>query len=425
MVPFALTPLDDQNAAEELLVEYLRRLAGRPAARQALRIAFSELPASAGRDDWLRGATNGLSRLACEQRGELFVLANADVLFFFEAGAAPLVAREAGVLRLAIGDASAACADVIEWLDPQQALGKLLVLARRVQAEAARRALAGPLDPPPPAAFDLAAEAACVLTPRLLDRLEAGLAQADLASLLRRHAVCAIDHETRPEPWFVECTVSIGDLARTMAPAYDLAADPRLFQHLTEALDRRMLALIASPGVIATDAVISINLNVATLLSDAFFAFDDGLIAARRGRIVIEIRLDDLIGDLDGFAVVRALCRAKGYRLCLDGLSMASLDLLDAGVDDFDFVKLACGAEMGEGEIGAGGAAEGQWLAATVRRIGAGRLIAARVERAPALALARASGVRLFQGRYIDHLLAEARQRRHFRRLNRAAADDT
>lgn len=422
----ALTPLDDQTAAEELLVEYLRQLAARPGARQAVVVSLSRLPASAQREACGHAITTGLTRLAEEHHGELFVLANADIVFFFAADAAPVVAREVGAFRLMLSESRLLAADageagLIDWLDPHVELGRLLALARTVQARAAQRAMvvSAAADQhaagysPPPVHFD-------VLTPFQLDRLEAGLAQADVLSLLRRHAVCAVVEETRPEPAFVACTVSIADLTRTMLPESNLCADPHLFRYLTAALDRRMLALMATPDGIGGDDVIGITLNVATLLSEAFFAFDERLVAARRGRIVVEIKLDDFLSDLEGFRVARALCRAKGYRLCLDGLSAPALDLIDPALPDFEFVKLPCPAGGLEDP-----ATSGPWLSSLVARAGVGRFILSHVESAAALAFGRDCGVRLFQGRHIDRLLADARQRRHFRRLNRATAQDT
>jgi hypothetical protein len=424
-LPVALTPLDDQTATEELLVEYLRCLATRPDARQALLIPVSRFPHAAGRNVYAAAAAQGMLRLVEAQRGELFVLANADVVFFFEADAAPLVARAVGELRRLFAgtaghDGRMPDADPIAWLDPRVDLGRLLAHARAVQAEAAEPA--GPTarpDPRPSGRNDTtraAAAGAAALTPVLLDRLEAGLAQADLASLVRRHAVCAIALETRPEPWFVECSVSIADLARTMLPDHDLAAEPRLFRHLTGALDRRILARLGAADAAGTGEVISINLNVATLLSEAFFAFDDQLVAARRGRIVIEVRLDDVAADVELFQVARALSRARGYPLCLDGLIQPTLDLIDPARPDFEFLKLAFDPAMLDG----GEAAEA-WLARAVERAGVARFILAHVDSAAALAFGRRAGITLFQGSYVDRLLADARRRGQFRRLNRSA----
>lgn len=412
------------KGADALLAEYLRRLESRKEGRLAVHVMLSRLRPFNRREHHLNAARAGLAQLADERRGQLFVLANADLFFFFSKDVEGLVRTEIMRVRFLFTEdpivAKASDTDgFITWYAVDRQYDALVRAARGASdSNAAARGVVGRDG----ARADLKArqKASSALTPELLDRIEAGLVQADLSSLLRRHAVCSVPNETAPEPKFVEWTVCISDLAQTMLPHFDFASDPLLFQHLTESLDRRMLALLAKPGGPLDGGDISVNLNVATLLSEHFFTFDEKLFTARRGCIVIELKLADIAQDPESYEFARKLAQAKGYRLCLDGLTLWTFGLVDRGQLGLDYLKLNFDALMlVEAEE------RRAWLEDAVARTGPAHLILSRVENAEGVAFGRAAGVQLFQGRHIERLLAEARQRRQYVRLNRRASGDT
>jgi len=82
---------------------------------------------------------------------------------------------------------------------------------------------------------------------------------------------------------FRELYISIDELRSVVMPGYNIASDRWLFQHLTHTLDQRMLQLLMKNDDSAIASAFSVNLNVATLLSDRFLAFDANLKAATRG----------------------------------------------------------------------------------------------------------------------------------------------
>ena len=413
------------KGTDALLLEYLRRLESRKEGRLAVRVRLSGLLPFNRREQHLNAARAGLAQLSDERKGQLFGLANADLFFFFTKEVEALVRTEITRVRFLFTDdpvvAKGENADeFITWYAVDRQYDALVRAARGSPdgIGAARSAAAGRDG----ARADLVArhDASSALTPELLDRIEAGLVQADLSSLLRRHAVCSVQNETSPEPKFVEWTVSISDLAQTMLPHFDFASDPLLFQHLTESLDRRMLSLLAKPGGPLDGGDISVNLNVATLLSESFFAFDEKLFTARRGCIVIELKLEDIAQDPESFEFACRLAQSKGYRLCLDGLTLWTLDLVDRSRLGVDYLKLHFDALM------LVEATERRaWLADAVARTGPAHFILSHVESAEGVAFGQAAGVQLFQGRHVERLLAEARQRRQYVQLNRRGSGDT
>ncbi len=101
---------------------------------------------------------------------------------------------------------------------------------------------------------------------------------------------------TRSLAW-EERTLSLAELAAELLPGYDLAADPWLFRRLTRTLDRRMLALLASPGELAAARPFALDLNVASLLGPEFLRFDAALPPALRGRVVLALSPADVVAD--------------------------------------------------------------------------------------------------------------------------------
>ena len=95
-----------------------------------------------------------------------------------------------------------------------------------------------------------AGNAALALDPSILALLEGCLAQADVARFARRKSVWQIDGVHGSLAW-EERALSIEEITDELAPGYDLRAEPWLFRRLTRTLDRRMLALLASPGELA------------------------------------------------------------------------------------------------------------------------------------------------------------------------------
>ena len=167
------------------------------------------------------------------------------------------------------------------------------------------------------------------LTPEVLARVETALARADLSNLVRRQFICGITDKGAPEPLFSELFMSIKDLRETLVPGVNLTSNPWLFQHLTQTLDRRMLAMLGKTDSITMSGDISFNLNVSTLLSPEFLTFDDNLTAARRGAMVVELQKLDIFADLGAYLFAREFVQERGYRICIDGLTYETMPLID------------------------------------------------------------------------------------------------
>jgi len=251
------------------------------------------------------------------------------------------------------------------------------------------------------------------LTPDVLSRMSAALERADLSSLVRRQSVCGLARKTMPKPRFCELFISIDDLRERVAPTVDLMSSPWLFQSLTETLDQRMLSLLSRDDRLSVSGDISINLNLSTLLSPAFLDFDDGLTARRRGRMIIELQQVDILADPAAFNFAREFGQEKGYRLCLDGVTHRTFDLMDVARLGLDVVKVRWDAAMRDDPAAWRDRFQG------VQETAGTRVVLCRVDSPAAVEFGQAAGVSLFQGHHVETLISDDQQRRHVLRLKR------
>ncbi|MCU0838085.1 MAG: EAL domain-containing protein [Rhodospirillales bacterium] len=395
-------------ANPELLLEYLRVLEPRAGERRAVRIAAGRLKPLGHLPEHRRSASQGLAALAHAGTGELFLLSNDELLFFYPADQVAAVNGELSRLASFFSDRFSAKGGgsidhCITRLDCRSDFAELVRLAKmqlpdggespaQPRRDRGETATAGRHDAP--------------LTLDTLVRLETALAGADLSALINRHSVCRFDSAVL-KPSFTELTVSISGLATAVVPGLNLTSNIWLFDVLTETLDRRMLSMLVRPEEMSAFSSISLNLNVATLLSDEFLAFDAAMSTARRGNLVIELKDKDVFHDLPAYLIVRDLLQHKGYRFCLDGVGWRTLDLIDGVKLGFDFVKVNVDQAVDES-----GEHLGARLAWMVKRVGAQRFILSRVEAPQMLTMGRDAGVALFQGQLIEKMLTVQRCRR-------------
>jgi hypothetical protein len=240
----------------------------------------------------------------------------------------------------------------------------------------------------------------------LLAKLQTALMGADLANMMRRQAICAVVGQAPPQPLFYELFFSIGELQETLLPNVGLDSSPWLFQELTETLDHRVLSLLNRHDDRSLAGDVSINLNVQTLLSQDFLTFDDGVKTNRRGTIVIELQKVDIFADLGAFLFARDFARERGYRICIDGVTVDSLPFIERGRLGIDLLKLAWDASLVEGKL-----PDGSLLADYVKKCGPSRTILCRCDAANAIQVGQSVGITLFQGRHVEQILATETQR--------------
>jgi hypothetical protein len=236
------------------------------------------------------------------------------------------------------------------------------------------------------------------LMPLELGRAEEALARVDLSSFTRRQPVCAFVEDGKPEIVFTEVFVSIADLRETLMPRTDLTVNPWLFQHLTQTLDRRVMAQIArrEDRTLLRDGF-SINVNVSTVLSEEFLTFDDDFAPSSQD-VVLEMRVEDIFADPGSFAFARDFVMERGYRICIDGLNLNTFPYADTNRLGVAYAKLMWTPDLAAYI----GTTQGQELKQMLRDRKKGRTILARCDSDAAVKVGQQLGITLFQGRYVD-----------------------
>lgn len=393
---------------EQALLDHATRLQRRHNGRSALHLHLSRLHRLNRRPAYLLAAASMFDAAVRAHQGQLFRLASGDIVFVGQDVPEAELKAVVQKVRALFDEDALAHARLPDGSDPFCTRFDLTTgyadFREHVDGivAAAEAALAPP--PKPEAAPEKPLRA---VRPSEIEQVQEALLQADLSGIVRRQPVCMVVPGAAPQPAWHEVYVSVADLARLVAPGVDLGANRWLFQHLTETLDRRVLSLLPRWNDAVLEGRLSINLNLSTVLSPAFLAFDAALKVGARGSYLIELQAFDTLADAGEFAVARAFLRQRGYAVCLDGLSQVSATLVNMARFDVDFLKLTWKRQMLDATDERHAA-----LARSLRTIGLQRAVLCRCDMPVGVEYGQSLGITLFQGRYIDQLLASGQPHR-------------
>ena len=404
---------------ENLLLDYIHRLEAHRLGRSVVHLHLSGLAPFNRREQHIRAAASGFESLVKALRGQLFTLKSADIVFVFKDEARLQVETVVQKVRFLFSDDPLLTEGGMDrkafctWYNAETEFQRIVHLVQDLVDDDQRRqkqAVRDRLDAR--TALKAKQERGVPLTPEVLDRMETALQRADLSNLVRRQSVCGVSRELVPDQMFSEMFISIADLRETLLPGVNVLSNRWLFQHLTETLDRRMLSLLNKTDGVTISGEISINLNISTLLSPEFLDFDDKVIASRRGSVIIELQKLDIFADLGAYLFAREFVQSKGYRVCIDGLTYQTLPMIDRERLGADYIKIIWSPEMING---------GDEIEALVREMvahaGSARVILCRVDHQEAVDFGHAVGIKFFQGRHVEGLIAEDNRRRALMRL--------
>lgn len=421
----ALSPEEEayQPASQEsLLLDYVHRLESHMQGRRAVHIHLSELASDNRRVHHIRIASSTFEPLVKLLEGQLFALKNSDLFFIYKGDSQNDV--ETSILKLQFlfgddplfegdsGDTHSESNAFRTYYDVERNYADILQLVRSLVHDTQESETRGDEAEEAKAEFIIREERGEALSPRVLGRVEDALLRADLSNMVRRQFVCALIGEAAPQPLFSELFISIPDLRETLMPGVNLTRNRWLFQHLTETLDRRVLAMLLKSTDRSITGEISVNLNISTLLSPEFMAFDDAVIASMRGSIVIELQKVDIFSDLNAYMFARDFAKDRGYRICIDGLTHDTLPFVDREKLGADMIKMIWNADIIE-NVGPKRAKR------LIKSAGASKVIFCRCDEEAAVEFGQEIGVNMFQGRFIENLIAEESRRREMEMARR------
>ncbi len=410
----------NQPSQENLLLDYVHRLEKHKGGRKAVHVHLSALRPFNRREHHVRVAAGSFENMIKALQGQLFTLKSSDLFFVYKVEAEAEAQNAVQRVRFLFSDDPLLAEEETEqtrfstWYDVEKQFDELLYNVQGLVAEEQKRESKVRAELDTRAALKARQEQGEPLTPDILARVETALVRADLSNLMRRQYICGLTRKGAPEPAFSEMFISIKDLRETLLPGVNLTANRWLFQYLTQTLDLRMLSLLGKTDQISITGDVSFNINVSTLLSPDFLAFDDNVPAARRGAMVVELQTVDIFADLGAYLFAREFIQERGYRVCIDGLTYETMPMIDRERLGADFVKLVWDSDLvdKEGNLG-------EKVRSMVRRTGEGRVVLCRCDNREAIDFGMSVGIGMFQGRHVENLIAEDNRRRELMRLKR------
>ncbi|MBQ9235876.1 MAG: EAL domain-containing protein [Alphaproteobacteria bacterium] len=339
---------------------------------------------------------------------KLFDLPNGDMLVIYAKTAQDEAASNLVKLRFLLQDDEkvAAKADLqesgaAEIIDLIKDYGRLTGRLAKLQPEA--ETAAAILRPNGGNFFDTKpARSKQPMTTELLDKVQKIIAVSDFSSFIRRQSVCAVIGKSQPQRVFEEVYVSIPDMRDSLLPNVDIMSDAWLFLALTETLDRRVLEIISRHDDGALRSGFSVNINVSTILSDEFLRFDETIDASMRRTIVLEIQLVDIFSDMRSYDLAKTFARSRGYKICIDGITVDKLEYLNRAKLDCDLMKIVWHPDFGRIM------SEDKHFTDYMNKAERAKIILCRIDDENAVEVGNSLGINLYQGRYIQRMLSRS-----------------
>lgn len=401
--------------AEAKLIEYLDVIQTESSSWRALHFHFAQLLEHYKSDYQIKIATNLIADLLKEADGCLFLCADCDIFVAAKGANKTLLDKVVFQLRyLFMDDPLAYNSDgqensgfctlydlSVDWKDYAQ-------VSRQKLGSSAKHEIADNLHMQEntlsfvPGKTHVSGGSRVIkpMTPARLASIENDLRTADLSRVIRRQPICAAPPKKQIRRVYDELYINISHLRQLIMADVDFMSNRGLFRYLTELLDDKVLDLLRRNGRYF-EMPVSLNLNVATLLSDRFTEFDNSIKPSTKVSIVIELQVSDVFMDMEAFQVAKSAVQKMGYRVCLDGLTTDSFLQVNREGLGFDLAKLQWNADAPsdlESE-------ENKALAAAIKRCGANRVILNRCDTRQAVDYGQAMGISLFQGRFLDKVI--------------------
>lgn len=339
----------------------------------------------------------GSLEAACTLPHGTLALPNRDVLC--------LVHDRAGIAMAPLSDLAAQLleadglspgADYVRRFNLERELPQFIALVSGINTDKVARP---PARPPVvrPAATSLA-EIENQLMPKDIAKVEKMFFKANVENFLRNQPICRLASINELEHVCEEIYISIDYLIKFFAHE-QINSDVWLFQYFTRTLDARTLYLMG-PGNEGERKKIAynLNLNVATLFTEDFLLYDKSVPPRVRQEQTIEIQAFDMVENAHEMPFVRGFLKARGYRLCVDGVDRDLLMLMDWEALDIDVVKLRWSPEL----AASGKAVQDKVLA--IARAGRPEMVLCRCEDEAAVDWGAGLGITHFQGWYLDGL---------------------
>lgn len=233
--------------------------------------------------------------------------------------------------------------------------------------------------------------------PIQLDQLERNLINMEIFQMLSNQTAYVIVGDSKPQPIFIEYFISVDDIKNKLMPNYDILADKWLFQRLTRTFDQKLMQTLPDRNLIP-DHVISLNMNLETIFTTEFDKFVAIFKQQNSQPLILEIRLFDVLSDIQQYYAARDKLTQLGCRISLDAMDVQSLTVLDRDLLAVDFLKINWKSDY----IKILNSPMKDKVIDAIAAQGNMRIILCHCDTEDALNFGKAVGIHMFQGFFVD-----------------------
>lgn len=378
---------------ENLLCDTLDRMRRNPEGRKVVHMRISKLLPANRTPVKSKIVSRMFGNLESGMHVQIFPMVNQDLVMTVNAGSQRDVNAICNRIRALFDDDPVTYTEddqgndqFVVWYDLEVDSALALSMAQDLKASAGET-----LRRPPPA-VGLPA-----MTPVQLDYVQKQLASTNIIPFVKDQVAMRINPGASDAAIeFFEFFLSVGDLQRAIMPDINIFTDRWLFQDLSRTMDLRMLETVVRAPHARQCKTLSLNLNLETVATMAFEKFLER--SPENQKLIVEVQAIDVLANIRSYFDVHDVMSGMGHSLLIDGLNPITLQMLDVGRLEPDYAKIMWAPEFTD----LLNPESNKTASKIIDEVGPEKIVLARCDSQDAMAWGLKSGIRVFQGHFLD-----------------------
>ncbi|MBR1605914.1 MAG: EAL domain-containing protein [Alphaproteobacteria bacterium] len=228
-----------------------------------------------------------------------------------------------------------------------------------------------------------------------LDRVINTLQQIDISELVKRQSVVEVKGANKFQVHYQEFFIAVKDL-NLLFHNLDIQKNRWLYFYILQHLDKRILQAFFAAKLKQWPDTIGINLTLQSITSPEFTAFTKEFLQQQH-KCVVEVQLTDVFNNLPLYLQAKEILHKNGQKILIDGITTASLKLLNLQTLAPDMIKIFWEPLM-EYEK------DNSEIQSVLALLKSDNVILAKCDTSPALSWGLHNGISSFQGPFMDNL---------------------
>lgn len=378
---------------ENLLCDTIDRIRRNPEGRKIVHLRLSKLMPANRTPVKTKIVSRMFGNLESGMHVQIFPMINQDLVMIVNSGAQRDVNSICNRIRKLFGDDPITFAQdadgedrFVTWFDLEVDAAMALNLGQELRNEANAKIRQPPPPPPTP-----------VMSPKQLDVVQKKLATTNIIPFVKDQVAMRVAPGSADASIeFYEFFLSVGDLQRTLAQGINVFGDRWLFQDLSRTMDLRMLEVVVRAPHARSAPAISLNLNLETVSTPTFASFLERI--PDEQKVIVEIQAIDVLANIRDYYEVLDVLSGLGHALLIDGLNPTTLQMLNVPLLKPDYAKIMWAPEF----IDLLHPDSNKSAVSMIEEVGAEKVILARCDTQNAMAWGLKSGIRVYQGYFLD-----------------------